>query len=265
MLTHLFYFMRPFTCPGCEEASSDLICKACLRSIRKNHRMIESKTDGVLGLFPIFFSFTHTHRILRHWKLRGGKGMERLLFQPSPELIETMKTMDFEAIVAIPQDPERCLKVGHASAMEVARLFSRVLDLPILDQVLLLKSGATDKQANRSVWERRFLKNPFLGNPDESQNLPERILLVDDFITSGSTIEKAARALMTLRPDLKIHAAGLGWKPRIKPRSQDCFRSQQQFRLLGWIPSSQTASLECQSDWQSVPAPLSDRMSRSAG
>jgi predicted amidophosphoribosyltransferase len=257
--------MRPFTCPGCQEAASDLICKACLRSMRKNHRMVESKMDGVLGLFPIFYSFTHTHRILRHWKLRRGKGLERLLFQPSSELIEALKAMEFEAIVPIPQDPERCLKVGHASAMEVARFFSKELDLPILDRVLLLKTGGADKQAMRSVWERRFLKSPFYGNTDEKWNLPERILLVDDLITSGSTIEKAARALMGLRSDLKIHAAGLGWKPRIKPRFQENFRLQQRFRSSERNPSDQTALPECQSDWQSVPALRSDRMNHSTG
>jgi predicted amidophosphoribosyltransferase len=259
MLNHLFYFMRPFTCPGCQESSSDLICKTCLRSMRKNHRMIELKTDGVLGLFPIFFSFSHTHRILRHWKLRGGKRLERLLFCPSPELIETLKSMDFEAIVPIPQDPERCLKVGHASAMEVAKMFSKALDLPILDQVLTLKSEGADKQAMRSVWERRFLKSPFVGINPMSSGLPERILLVDDFITSGSTIEKAARALLCLRSDLKIHAAGLGWKPRIRPRLQE------PFRLLGWHRPDQTASPEYQSDGQSARVPQSDRMSRSTG
>ncbi len=254
MLSRFYSFVKPFICPGCGDSTSDLVCSVCLPSMRKNHGRIESKDEGVLGLYPIFFSFTHTHRILRHWKTNGGRALERLLFAPSPELLSEIQSMDFQAMVPIPQDPDRCLKRGHASAMVVGRYFSQKLNIPLLTNALILRPERTEKQALLTSWERRFSRNPFDANDSVIRKLKGNILIVDDFITTGATAEKAARTLLEVQPDLKIYVAGLGWKPRTGPR-----RPEQHPRIES-IPESllnpssrhRTALPECRIDTQSV-------------
>ncbi len=218
MLTHLLFWMKPFICPGCEEPTSDTICPTCLTSMRKNKTMMNAKSDGILGVFPIFLSFSTTHSILVHWKNRGGNDLRNTLFSPSEDLIKEMKALHFDAIVGIPQYHLRNLKRGHASAMSVARFFSHQLSVPLIEDVLILNDKTGAKQAERNFWERKYLLNPFKGNPDFQGKLPKRVLLVDDFITSGSTVEKAASVLSLLNPEVEIHAASLGWKPKTGPQ-----------------------------------------------
>lgn len=122
-----------------------------------------------------------------------------------------MESLKFDLIIPIPQNESRSLKRGHASAIEVARLFSKMLGVPV-EQELKLKEIQIEKQANLSEWERRHSENPFACNPLPSHL--NNILLVDDFITTGSTLDKAANAIHAYHPEARIHAGALGWKPR---------------------------------------------------
>jgi ComF family protein len=212
MILGLLFQFSPFTCPGCGEASSRVICKICLSSMRKNNQLIAPQSQGILGIFPIFISYSTTHPILTFWKDHGGEELKRILFSPSSELIQNLKEKQFDLIIPIPQHEERSLKRGHASAFEVAKLFSTVLSVPIQTDFLRLKKSQTNqmKQANLNSWERKHSENPFESAAFEAK----KILIVDDFITSGSTLDKAAHCLEENNPGLQIHAASLGWKPK---------------------------------------------------
>ena len=216
--------------------------------MRRNHTALLQKTEGIRSIYPVFLSFESTHRILVHWKNSGGRGLKRLLFSASPALLEELRKLEIEHIVPIPQYEARNLKRGHAPALDVAEWFARELGVKVEREALLLNPEPIDKQALRGVWERRFLDDPFRINPELRGKLSGKVLIVDDFITSGSTLDKAANALLGMNPELKIHAASLGWRPRALPRTPEPFPlvfPERRFRIP--LP-------ECQSDSQSVPA-----------
>jgi predicted amidophosphoribosyltransferase len=174
--------------------------------------MIQEQESGINGIFPIFISYSSTHRILVYWKNYGGSELRKILFSPVPELLGKLKSMNFEQVIPIPQNHERSLKRGHASALEVGHFFSSQLEVP-LRQNLELKKINVQKQASLNEWERRHSESPFICKP----LLPnvKKILIVDDFITTGSTLDKAANAIHSEYPQVKIYAASLGWKPKI--------------------------------------------------
>jgi hypoxanthine phosphoribosyltransferase len=136
---------------------------------------------------------------------------------PDERLLELMRMMKFDLIIPIPQNERRTIERGHASALEVARFFSRLLDLPVEKDWLKLKPESKRKQALLNGWERRFLDNPFEeGFISIEQNLRNgRILIVDDFVTTGSTLTKAANIINAQMNGLEIYAGCLGWKPKI--------------------------------------------------
>ena len=178
--------------------------------MRKNHQMIKPQNELICGIFPIFISYTTTHHILTYWKDHGGEELKRILFSPSPELKTQLQKKNFDLVIPIPQHLNRSLKRGHSSAFEVAKLFSHELNVP-LNQGLFLRDLPAEKQANLNEWERRFSESPFYYQGAGAK----RILIVDDFITTGSTLEKAANAILEIHPKSNIYAASLGWKPKI--------------------------------------------------
>jgi len=213
MILALLFNFKPFICPGCKEAAREIICESCLTSMRKNHCILRVQKDGLRGIFPIFISNSTTHQILVFWKDHAGDELKKILFSPSPELLKHLTKIHFDVIIPIPQNVERSLKRGHASGFEVAKLFSLKLNVP-LDLSLSLRNLSMEKQANLSEWDRRHSENPFFCKHPKYNKTIKKILLVDDFITSGSTLDKATNAIMEIYPSANIYAASLGWKPK---------------------------------------------------
>jgi len=185
--------------------------------MKKNHELVEAKDEGIRGIFPVFYSFSTTHKILTYWKDHGGNELGRVLLSPSPKLNQQLLEMNFDLIVPIPQHQERSLKRGHASAFVVANLFSRELGISIQADILTLNESGGPKQADLNRWERKHGINPFRLNSDQKL-AGVKILIVDDFITSGSTLEKAANTILREYPHCEIYAASLGWKPKTERR-----------------------------------------------
>jgi len=133
----------------------------------------------------------------------------------------------FFAVIPIPQDVDRSYRRGHESARETAQFFAKQLSIPVFP-VLKLKSRKTKRLTGLSKFEREWAENPFqMADPSEilglngysllqekiNQGKEIRILLVDDLITSGSTLSKASESLKDLSPNLKIWGAGIGFRP----------------------------------------------------
>lgn len=219
ILSSIFPF-KPFTCPGCGDASHEIVCNPCRSSFRRNDELIAPNKEGVRGCFPIFYSFSTTHKILNYWKNHGGHELRKILFTPTPDLKNRLLNTNIDLIVPIPQHEERSMKRGHASAFEVAKFFSRELGIQIEPELLILKPFHTTaiKQAYLSEWERKHSENPFQLNTKKMnmilKNQTQKILIIDDFITSGSTLDKAANALLSSNFNLEIYAASLGWMPK---------------------------------------------------
>ncbi len=101
-----------------------------------------------------------------------------------------------DCLVPIPLHPWRQLRRGFNQssvlARDIARGFkSNTIDLPV-DQHLLQRTRRTQPQSGLSLVERRKnLKNAFQINGKP----PQRVALVDDVMTSGSTANECARAL----------------------------------------------------------------------
>ena len=83
--------------------------------------------------------------------------------------------------------------VGPRDLPKVARALGRELGLPVMQA--LCKIRETPRQMALSGGERRKnLKNAFSARPDAPLE-GKRILLVDDVLTTGSTLNECAKAL----------------------------------------------------------------------
>ena len=164
---------------------------------------------------------------MRRWKEQRGSSLETSLFQMSPELKTRLSEFGFMGIVPIPQSRSRTIKRGHESARITAQFFADQLNLSLLP-LLELRNPDPPRQTGKPRFDRDFSPQPFritaitALKPSWFNQLREdigrksevRILLVDDLITSGTTLSKAAAALREFLPRIKCWGGSLGYRPR---------------------------------------------------
>ncbi|QTE90906.1 ComF family protein [Shewanella algae] len=106
-----------------------------------------------------------------------------------------------QALVPVPLHPARLQQRGFNQAWVIASMLSQELGLPLEDS-LLLRIADTAPQAGLSgKARRRNLAKAFAvsGAPKW-----QRLVLVDDVVTTGTTIREAAKALAPWSPDVQV-------------------------------------------------------------
>jgi predicted amidophosphoribosyltransferase len=219
MIERLF---RWLSCSGCGISSRAPLCRSCKMAIRPlayGQRSIYSEIEGIYACLP---AFERTQKIVNRWKRNPNARLRSHLFQMHPKLHHEILDHCFFGIVPIPQNQARSWSRGHASAQEVACFFSRRTDLPIYP-ILKLENTEVVQQTQQNRFGRMHGRNPFSLNDQWFQNAAQverfseqvlrgkeiRLLLVDDQITTGATLQKAALTLHELYPRLKIWAGAL--------------------------------------------------------
>ncbi|MBL0353016.1 MAG: ComF family protein [Dechloromonas sp.] len=113
-------------------------------------------------------------------------------------LAQELSAAGHDLILPLPLHPSRLRTRGFTQSLEIARIIARALGVP-LDPTLLSRTRATPPQADLPLKERaRNVRGAFACAGDLAS---QRILLVDDVMTTGATLREAARTL-------KLHGAG---------------------------------------------------------
>lgn len=117
-----------------------------------------------------------------------------------------LKSVDL--IVPVPLHPKKEKERGYNQAEQIAKGISEVVDLPISTDVLIRKVH-NPTQTKRTKTERWLnVKGIFsVVNPDMYES--KHILLVDDVLTTGSTVEACGVALQDCE-NIKISIATIG-------------------------------------------------------
>ena len=122
----------------------------------------------------------------------------------NPNVLATMP----DVIVPVPLHPHRLMERGYNQSTEFARYTAKHLKIPIANN-MLQRSKATIPQAGLDKKRRlRNLKNCF-STSDSSLISGKHILLVDDIMTTGATLEQTTFALLSqgaLQVDIAVIA-----------------------------------------------------------
>lgn len=151
--------------------------------------------------------FRHTiHRFKYHDSPRTAFRMGAFY---AAELARTNWQAPIDIIVPVPLHPVKQFKRGYNQSFWIARGLGSVWHIPV-NSHLLRKKANTDTQTRRSLYERYVnAQNSFRKRGNESLQ-GCHILLVDDVLTSGSTLEACVHAFQWVS-DVKISILTLGF------------------------------------------------------
>jgi len=117
-----------------------------------------------------------------------------------------------EALVPVPLHVNRLSKRGFNQSLELAKFLSKKYKLPIIEAVSRMKD--TPQQANLSAKQRKKnLKGAFSVN-NEILRCVNSVALVDDVITTNSTINEIAKAIKKQNSNTKIQAWAIAKTPK---------------------------------------------------
>lgn len=217
-----FSLLFPRICPSCGTnlySGEVLLCTKCFYDLPKTN-ITDFKENLVSQLFwgrtrielaTSFFYYTKGskyQRILHQLKYNGKKhiGFEMGKIFGS-ELINTSFSQ-VDIIHSVPLHYRKLKKRGYNQSELIAKGISEKLKKPLLTDAIV-KEVETDTQTKRSRFERWENVQGIFKVRKQKEILNKHILLIDDVVTTGSTLEACANAVLEV-PGTVVSIATLG-------------------------------------------------------
>lgn len=132
-------------------------------------------------------------RLLIQFKFYGKRWLAKYFGEMLTETY-LQNVIDAQVIVPVPISYEREKSRGYNQSMLLAKALSRKLGLPIVSDVLI-KIKDNRQQSALSISERRENVVGTYGIFNRDRVKGKKVLVVDDILTTGSTISEVARQL----------------------------------------------------------------------
>lgn len=204
---NLFY---PRLCLLCERAlvqEEELLCTHCLAALphtylhEQRSELLYKKLRAIIPIkqvlaYLLYQKAGSTQKLLRLIKYRNYPELACLLgLHFGSRLAATGMDKEFDCIIPVPLHSSRLRQRGFNQSEQFAKGLSKSLHLPLsLDCLLRTKASAT--QTRKSRLDRWMNVADIFVVPEPAKVKEKRLLLVDDVVTTGATLEACAEALL---------------------------------------------------------------------
>lgn len=160
--------------------------------------------------FYFFNKGDKVQRLIHRLKYKGDREIGiRLGSLYGNELNKTERFRSIDLIVPVPLHPNRIRKRGYNQSALIAEGMKLSMNKKV-DVHFLQRNQITETQTRKNRWERfKNVNNIFSINPDREIK-PMHFLLIDDVITTGSTLTSCAETLLKI-PSAKVSVAALAF------------------------------------------------------
>ncbi len=186
----------PPKCPTCGEIlpTGQFCCKACAKKfhedIVKIYNLPIGKKSRIFTVFSAEYYENYYKKYIERFKFYGKTSyatqLAKLMYKNCKEHLE-----GFDAITYVPMTKKAMAKRGYNQAELLAKDLAHMLDLPLVK--VLDKIRDTYAQHTLGANERhKNIKNAYKVSIDISG---QKILIVDDIITTGATLCECAKTM----------------------------------------------------------------------
>ncbi|MBX2964941.1 MAG: ComF family protein [Cyclobacteriaceae bacterium] len=200
----------PRYCLACTNGlikGEEILCSRCIHELpRTNFHLIQENSvfRRLYGRLPIHSgtAFLHFHkkgivqRLMHEFKYRNRPDIGRVLGSVYAwDLEKSGFSGYFEAILPVPLHPDKQKKRGYNQSDEFAKGLGERLQKPVLSNVLL-RTKPTETQTRKTKLKRWQNVEDVFTVKDAEQVSGKKLLLVDDVITTGATLEACGKVLL---------------------------------------------------------------------
>ncbi len=171
-----------------------IICHSCWQSIPQfDGRLDPSLKKRSLHKVFILFEFDDIIRVLIHLlKYKHHLTLADYFAREAYERFSEDLSHAYQAIVPVPLHKTRRRERGYNQSEQICNTLSKFIHIPVKNEHLV-RISPTKSQTKMSRIERdKNVKDAFYSPPGI---MDEKILLVDDVITTGSTVEACCHSL----------------------------------------------------------------------
>lgn len=213
----------PPLCPVCGRRMVDgekLMCLECLDDLPRTNihsdrltRLFEKVANTSVPIERVASWFDYAHdsdyvRLIHDIKYRGRSRLGREAGRVyASELSPTGFFDGIDLLIPVPLHWTKLIRRGYNQSKEIARGISDVTSIPLADNLYAAKAHST--QVNKGAQARLSrASGTFRANPDGLDG--RHVLIVDDVLTTGSTMLACAEALMAASPTTRVSVLTLG-------------------------------------------------------
>jgi len=224
MIKRLYYYLLDFVFPRncyiCEKLLTDyesVICSECYYSIPRTN-FHKDPENAVIQLFwgrinisfaTAFFYYnkgSKYQKLIHNLKYEGQSNIGIEAGRMFGAEIKGSVFNSVDIIVPVPLHRKKLKKRRYNQSEMIARGICESLDKPLVND-LLERIEYTDTQTRRSRYERFMNVTGCFRLCSHEKHMHKHILLIDDVITTGSTLEACAAVL--LEAGFKVSVAAL--------------------------------------------------------
>ena len=220
-LTDFFNLFFPDLCIVCNSQlinQEDLICTKCLYDLPKTnyHKEIDNPVSRLfwgrtkIEFATAYFSFSkgsNYQHMMHKFKYQGNKEIGYVLGKSFGNQLRNSVFEEADIVIPVPLHKFKLKKRGYNQSDWIGKGLAEALKIP-LDTKSFIRSVVTESQTRKSRFDRwKNVENIFKVTNEENLK-GKHILLVDDVVTTGSTLEACTNSLLELE-NTKVSVATL--------------------------------------------------------
>lgn len=217
MFTSLINLFFPRACCGCNSfllSDEIVICTVCRHEIPLTHHHKIPNNEAFVkfyGRIPVEFAaalfYFHkkgiVQELIHKLKYKGHQEIGEMIgswYAEELKSVTSIKTIDY--IIPVPLHQKKLKERGYNQVTTFGEALSKTLNIPYAPDILI-RQIYSKTQTKKTILGRSEVVASIFGVAfDESQH-HKHFLLIDDVITTGSTLEACSRELLKI-PGAKV-------------------------------------------------------------